>query len=591
MQKNTNKDLSMLEYYQHFRKLNQALIEVIFQIVTINSNIRSITIQKTLLNFCNISITLSWINQIIKKKSIVRPQGRPDNNYYIHEKKQYFATVKTIIIKNHDKIGIPLMQDLMDHFKLSNLFVNLLSKIKSELNINRFKCKEKSFDNFIKTMTAITLDPSVSNFEEAINADISHCPMSIKFARDLVKPLEKSNFLDEVNIACRNYWIDFLNIENNRIIIYYDGHAKPYYSKENHAAGLISNSQKVLPGTKYFVVTSTNGYILELRNIRIDTPYGKTVYETTSQLAADYPKITKLIIMDREGSGNELNKRILNELNVPTLTPLKSNMYKDLNDFGYKKIGGYNYQGKWRDPVKRLNDPRWFTIIKYKDRLCVFATNGSKQMGRMLQKLYKTRWPDNEEIIKNMNMLCSFNTNICNGTVEIQNPKKINQKKILEQKINTANQKIDQYHENIGVCGNNSAKLRFEKQIENKRNKINRHQQELKKLENIELVKIRNTKPDQFISLLKAGILNLFRYILTICLNIQNKKVPMEKMMQMIINRKGKIIESNYSKQYIFEYPGTKSNRKILKLFCGNFNKLNIMTKNGKKVILAIESG
>jgi hypothetical protein len=583
-----NKDNPMLEYYQHFRKLNQALIEVIYQIVSINTSIRSITIQNVLINFCNIEITLSWINQIIRKKQFKRPQGRPDKNYYIQEKQQYFAVVKTIIVQNYDKIGIPLMQDIMDHFKLSHLFVNMLNKIKDELFSKRFKCKPATFDNFIKTMTAITLDPSINNFEEAIDSDISHCPMSPKVARDLVKHLEKSNLIDEVNITHRNYWIDFLQLKNEKIIIYYDGHAKPYYSKENHVAGLISNSQKVLPGTKYFVVTTNNGYILELRSIRIDTPYGKTVYETTRQLVQDYPEMTKLVIMDREGSGNHLTQRILNDLNVTSLTPLKSNMYKDLNDFGYKKIGQYTYQGKWRNDEKRNNDPRWFTIIQYKDRLCVFATTADKKLGIKLQSLYKTRWPENEEIIKNMNMHCSFNTNICNGTQRILNPKKVKQKENLEAKKDKANQRLNQYQLELECSKNESSKKRFQNQIKNKQNKITEYQQELEKLKNIELVKIRNTKPDQFISLLKSGILNLFRYILITCLNIQNKKAPIEKMMKMIINRKGKIIESNYSKEYIFESPSTKSNRKLLKILCHNFNKLNIMTKKGKKVTLSL---
>ena len=358
----------MHDYYQHFRKLNQALIDVIYQIINQNLAIRSITIQKVLLNFCNIEITLSWINQIIKKKNIKRPQGRPDKNYYLAEKEQYFASVKTVIIKNYDKIGIPLMQDLMDHFNLNNLFVSLLEKIKAELNNKRFQCKDGTFTDFIKTMTAVTLDPSVSNFEEAINADISHCPMSIAQTRDLVKYLETSALIDEANIVHRDYWIHFLAIQNNAIMIYYDGHAKPYYSKENHVSGLISNSQKILPGTKYFVVTTNNGYILEIRNIRIDTPYGKTVYETTKELIQDHPDIAKLVIMDREGSGTELNKHIFDDLNVPTLTPLRSNMYKGLDDFGYKQIGPNKYQGKWRDPDKRANDPRWFVIIKYHNR-------------------------------------------------------------------------------------------------------------------------------------------------------------------------------------------------------------------------------
>ena len=580
-----------LYYNQHFRKLNQALIDIIYQIVEANLLIRSITIHKVFFSFLNIEITLSWINQIIKKRNYIRPQGRPGNDYYIKEEQEYLISTRIILIKNYDKLGIPLMHDLMDHFKLSNLFVNMLSKIKVEINNKRFGCKQQTFADFIKTITTISLDPSVSNFEEAINSDISHCPMSVKRTRDLVKYIEQSNNLAKCNIAFRDYWINFLRLEDIKIIIYYDGHSKPYYSKETHVTGLISNSQKILPGTKYLVVTCTNGYVLELRVIQIDTPYGETVYKTTKQLVIDHPGITKLIIMDREGSGKKLNKKILNDLKVPTLTPLKTNMYKDLNDFGYKKIGPNLYQGKWRDNEKRADDPRWFIIIKYPDRLCVFATNDKYFIAKSIQKIYKTRWPDNEEIIKNLNMLCSFNTNICNGVINILNPKKLRQKKVLEKKIDKANNKIEEYKTRISGDTNNSTEKQLNKQIDNKLKKLDEYENILKDLQNIEKVKIRNTKPDQFVSLLKAGILNLFRYIITVCLGIKNKKAPMEKMMQLIINRKGRIIESKFSKQYIFEQPSTKQNTRLLKQFCNYINNLNINTAEGKKVIASLKPG
>ena len=70
-------------------------------------------------------------------------------------------------------------------------------------------------------------------------------------------------------------------------------------------------------------------------------------------------------------------------------------------------------------------------------------------------------------------MLCSFNTNICNGTKKILNPKKIKQKKLLENKIKTANQRITQYQNTGSECEKNSEKKRYEKQIENQSNKMN----------------------------------------------------------------------------------------------------------------------
>ena len=158
-------------------------------------------------------------------------------------------------------------------------------------------------------------------------------------------------------------------------------------------------------------------------------------------------------------------------------------------------------------------------------------------------------------------------------------------------KIEIANNKIYEYKNRISDDTNKSAEHRIEKQINNKSNKINEYEEKLKDFENIENVNARNTKPDQFVSLLKSGILNLFRYILIICPGLHDKKAPMEKMMHLIINRKGRIIESNFSKQYIFERPSTKENCRLLKKFCANLNMLNVSTSNGKKIIASLEHG
>ena len=86
--------------------------------------------------------------------------------------------------------------------------------------------------------------------------------------------------------------------------------------------------------------------------------------------------------------------------------------------------------------------------------------------------------------------------------------------------------------------------------------------------------------------------LNLIRFILIKCLELDTgkKKPPVEKMWQMLINRKGKIIENYYEKVYIFDTPSTVENIKLLTMFCNNFNKLNITTYNGKNIILKFNS-
>ena len=581
--------------YQRFSKLSQELFFFICLVAKKESEIRSVTIIKFLGSMLKIEVTMSWINQIIRREEIKRPQGRPSKQYIMKEKNEYFLKIEVIYQETIDKMGILLIQDIMKYYKLNDLFVDLLKKAQKEIDTNRFKQKTEKLENFIDTMTAISLDPSVNNFEEAINADISHCPMSCAQARDLVKNLEKSKMIiNQTMESFVDYWIKFIETNENKeiqFIIYIDGHIKPYFSKETHVCGKISASEKVMPGTKYVIATCSNGYVLDIRNIEVDMPYGEKVIEMIKYLSIKLENRIKLVIMDREGCGKELNNKIDSDFKIKTLTPLRSNQYKSLEDFTCEKIGDNLYKGNWKDSKKLEEDSRNLIIIDYIERLCVFATT-DEEIGIETQKTYKTRWPNNEEIIKYLNMITGFNTNISNGIESIPNPKKTREIEELGKKIKSSENKIKNYKEAKINLINNSEIKRYDKQIMNANNKIKNYKEKIKKTGEINPVKIRKTEPDNFIAFLKAGILNLFRFILIKCLELdtEKNKPPVEKMWQMLINRKGKIIENYYEKVYIFDTPSTVENIKLLTMFCNNFNKLNITTYNGKNIILKFNS-
>ncbi len=87
----------------------------------------------------------------------------------------------------------------------------------------------------------------------------------------------------------------------------------------------MSNSGRTQPGTKYVLVTNSDGYITDMQNVMVDTPYGECVLEMTKQLTKQFKKPVKMVILDREGCGSELDQRFKSDIEVKTLTPLRKN--------------------------------------------------------------------------------------------------------------------------------------------------------------------------------------------------------------------------------------------------------------------------
>ena len=94
--------------YQRFSKLSQEIFIFICLVVKKENEIRSVTIARFLDSILKTKVTISWINQIIRREGIKRPQGRPTNEYFRKEKEFYFAKIEIIYQETVDKLGIPL---------------------------------------------------------------------------------------------------------------------------------------------------------------------------------------------------------------------------------------------------------------------------------------------------------------------------------------------------------------------------------------------------------------------------------------------------------------------------------------------------
>ena len=102
--------------YQRFSKLSQDIFIFICLVVKKENEIRSVTIARFLDSILKTKVTISWINQIIRREGIKRPQGRPTNEYFRKEKEFYFAKIEIIYQETVDKLGISLTRKIHQQF-------------------------------------------------------------------------------------------------------------------------------------------------------------------------------------------------------------------------------------------------------------------------------------------------------------------------------------------------------------------------------------------------------------------------------------------------------------------------------------------
>ena len=100
--------------YQRFSKLSQDIFIFICLVVKKENEIRSVTIARFLDSILKTKVTISWINQIIRREGIKRPQGRPTNEYFRKEKEFYFVKIEIIYQEIVDKLGISLTRTMHD---------------------------------------------------------------------------------------------------------------------------------------------------------------------------------------------------------------------------------------------------------------------------------------------------------------------------------------------------------------------------------------------------------------------------------------------------------------------------------------------
>lgn len=113
----------------------------------------------------------------------------------------------------------------------------------------------------------------------------------------------------------------FLN-EMSSILLYFDGHVKPFYTHKPSFAGKISATDKLMMGTKQVFCNTHEGYILGFKSIRVNNHMGNTVLKELKLLKNDLPQEDGSIkaIADAECRGKQLHKDVALETGISFIT-------------------------------------------------------------------------------------------------------------------------------------------------------------------------------------------------------------------------------------------------------------------------------
>lgn len=560
--------IQTINNYNKFYKLNQLLITIILKISQAFTEIRSKDILHVLTIF-GTEVTESWINQIRAREGLSAPEGRPTLEY-IARRQQYHHDMKEIIIKEVSSIGIPLFQSLLKHYEITQMLVRDIQK--AQLESEQKIIGGKSLENMLESFVAMILNPKAHNFLEAERMNIEYVKMSFSHAQEILKDFEGLDNLPEIlDDSFIEYWAKTFKLlePDKKITVFIDPHIKPYFTKESALCGKISGSQRIMPGTKHLISCIEGGYIISLRNIRVDLPLSEETLKLADKLKSILGDNLQLFIIDREGCGKDFNKK-LSDLGIGVLTFLRSNQYKGREDFNLDKLDDGIYAGYWMDERKRAEDNRAFLFIEEPyDNYVIAVTHPEKVDDPLIE--YKARWVNNEDTIKLLVNHLDFNVNICNGTYEIENPK-------IEKKIPELDKKIKNQQDMIEK---GAGKL----SVKERKKKINKDRQEKEKILKHPKLKVRNVIPDLFMSILKSHIFNLlFMLFDKFIPKDGNKKTRFEDSLQLLINGNGNIVYGNNLVEYWYKPPISSKDFSKMKKFCNAINKLNV--KDDKKRLI-----
>ena len=576
--------------YSHFTKLSQPIFEIFIRLYESKPEIRSSEILVFLQFIHRIKISKSWVNQILSKAGCKRPLGRPP--------KSYTQAGETLILKSTEtfhsveSIGIPFLITIMEALGLLDVFINTMIENLSVFPNKNIPKSPDSLGKWLRTIMGMVLDQRIHNFEEAKRSEMPHKELNLERCRQILKALElQSGLTDQLVDFFLNFIVNLLGLEKKKtkLTIFIDGHGNPYYTKQTFVSGRMSVTEKIAPGTHTLIVNCDGGYLLFVQPQAVNTHLNDGLLQSCARLKQRLGDRIEIIVVDRECNGTEINQFVKEEFGYSILTGLRANQYNGLDDFNYEWVTKDKFAiGQWKDKEKRQEDQRIFLLYPQGDHLyTLVTTSNNSSVHHKALKLQKSRWPFNEGIIKILVHQFDFNVNAGNGSQYVENPKLIQCKEDLHKKNQVVETHIEELKQKLSQATAGTTRNKTQDSIENwkirKKKNIKKYNEAVKDLP--EDVKTRQLESQGVMSQLKAGMFNVLLFLIQIAFKTKNPlKIGVEKVLDLLTNRGGEIIESGKEILFIFNPPDYQEDREVLyQLFVG-INKLNLVDPKGRRV-------
>lgn len=595
------------------RKLSEADQSVLWNLFNTNPDLPTIkVIEEGHLVSCTIRIGVRHLNRIRHGWGFNRIPGRPAGSR--NSQKSCVSVIK--IESQLNSVGVHLFSEWMECGEEFSRIMTLLNqareKWQTEHDDKSFSLLSHKDETLLVRFKALFYAPLLGIGKLAEFDYQEHC-LSTLIGRKYQSSTLRQYLGELERINAGEILIKALFDSGSGRICYIDGHMIAFWTTASMHKGKITMLGRIMAGSQAVVAHNEKGSAVYVEYHPPDIRFPVMIVEYCEHIVANSG--IDIFVIDREINSQVIASEF-ERRGWGLLSMLDSNQYKALSDWDYEFIGkiegsGSVYQGEWRDPKRRSNDPRHFVILEMKENrlLPYWVTSRVKDMINPLD--WPATYGKRTEIQEN-----SFKRMKCHGALEVNyGIKKIlgedrHQKRVqdkleeirrrIDDKVRKKEAEITTQFEKIKESEENGHQIRL-MQRQNRLVAINENVKKIKiKAEkiNIQLEKTGESRQRADRDFRKQLIMTVRTLILENCLmrfwriltEGSGTKIGMDHLIEVLFNRTGTYLETSARIVYWVSTKGLSAayKEKINKL-ADAFNAMEL-NRQGKPVQLKIRA-
>lgn len=556
-----------------------------------------------------LSVTLRHINRIRANWGFSGKQGRPLGKKIPSEVSGEVVYVEFNLLY----VGIHLFADWMEG---EGRFVGIIELLLSCVEIYAQQHPQESFP--LLNHKAFTVEQRFKalfyaplfGVKKLSELDLKEHPLQTLIGGDYHSST-LNQFLGQLErLEVGGALMEFLAQGGHGQISYIDGHMIPFWTSRCMHKGKITMLGRIMSGSNAVIVHDEKGDSLFGQFYPPDFHMNEFILDYCQQIVS-HAGIEQFVI-DREINSVDIASAF-EDRQWGLLSMLDKNQYKGLEDWelkfeGTSSHGNKLYSGQWKDETKRKEDPRWFVIIEFEEKLLPYwATTKFKETFAAIRwpEIYSNRTEIQENSFKRMIEHAALNNNC--GTKIILRPDRHQQRKVqvlqeegdkIETKVDKKATLIEQQQEKI----EESQKKDHGKRLEQRQTRLEAIQQQQKQLEEKQeevqrkIDKLGPTKQradrdfrKQTIMLFRSLFLeNSLRAFWMALLEKLNISISLETLLILLFRRGGTCVETKTDTIYLINADGLslQYQRLLQKLVVG-INEMQLQ-HHGKRVAIQV---